>query len=110
MIFYFNYYFINLQTQIGGLLQIIYGHFSCTLMSPFAMVEYPLRWIQAVSDYKGTTSGGPNFSYDLCVKYFNALNADEQREMSSKWDLSSWDIAFSGAEPIRVETMEKFYE
>ncbi len=70
-------------------------------MSPAAFLENPIRWLQAISRYKGTTSGGPNFSYDLCIRKITA----EQRE---SLDLSSWNIAFNGAEPIRAETLERF--
>ena len=61
----------------------------------------PIRWLNAISKYRATTSGGPNFAYDLCVKKV-------QPEQLANLDLSSWDLAYSGAEPIRAETLEKF--
>jgi len=86
---------------IGGILQPLYGGFPVTLMSPIDFLKRPFRWLQAISRYKATTSGGPNFAYDLCVRKITP----EQR---ATLDLSSWDLAFNGAEPVRYETMERF--
>ncbi len=86
---------------IGGIIQPLYGGFPVTLMSPVDFLQKPYRWLQAISRYKGTTSGGPNFAYDLCVRKIT----DEQR---ANLDLSSWEVAFNGAEPIRAETLEQF--
>jgi amino acid adenylation domain-containing protein len=88
---------------IGGILQPLYGGFPCVLMSPTSFLQRPYRWLQAISKYKGTTSGAPNFAYELCVQKIT----DEQRE---SLDLSSWQVAFNGAEPIRHETLERFGE
>ncbi|MEH1967247.1 AMP-binding protein [Nostoc sp.] len=86
---------------IGGVLQPLYGGCQVTLMSPMAFLQKPVRWLQAISDYKATTSGGPNFAYDLCVRKITP----EQR---ATLDLSRWELAFNGAEPIRAETLEQF--
>ncbi|KYC36940.1 AMP-dependent synthetase [Scytonema hofmannii PCC 7110] len=86
---------------IGGVLQPLYGGFSVTLMSPESFLQKPFRWLKAISDYQATTTGGPNFAYDLCVDKIT----DEQRK---HLDLSSWEVAFNGAEPVRAETIERF--
>jgi acyl-CoA synthetase (AMP-forming)/AMP-acid ligase II/acyl carrier protein len=86
---------------IGGILQPIYVGALMVLMPPVAFLQKPLRWLQAISRYKATTSGGPNFAYDLCV----CKIAPEQR---MNLDLSSWEVAFNGAEPVRAETLERF--
>lgn len=86
---------------IGNVLQPIYAGSMCTLMSPLAFLQRPLRWLQAVTEYKPTTCGGPNFAYELCVKKVT----EEQR---ATLDLSSWRIAFNGAEPIHKHTFERF--
>ncbi|MEO1464770.1 MAG: AMP-binding protein, partial [Cyanobacteria bacterium J06633_1] len=86
---------------IGGVLQPLYGNFPVTLMSPLDFLQKPIRWLQAISQYRATTSGGPNFAYDLCVN----KTTPEQRE---GLDLSSWEIAYNGAEPVRAETLERF--
>src|ERR1017187_4194190 len=61
----------------------------------------PIRWLQAISRYKATISGGPNFGYELCTRRITP----EQRETL---DLSSWDVAYNGAEPVRADTMKQF--
>ncbi|OKH20879.1 hypothetical protein NIES593_17275 [Hydrococcus rivularis NIES-593] len=86
---------------IGGILQPLYGGFPCILMSPASFLQRPYRWLQAISNYKGTTSGGPNFAYELCVQKITP-------EQKSSLDLSSWSVAFNGAEPVRHETLERF--
>ncbi|MEA5627146.1 non-ribosomal peptide synthetase [Nostoc sp. UHCC 0251] len=88
---------------IGGILQPLYGGFPVTLMSPVDFLQKPFQWLEAISRYKATTSGGPNFAYDLCVRKITP----EQRKTL---DLSSWEVAFNGAEPIRAETLTKFAE
>jgi amino acid adenylation domain-containing protein len=86
---------------IGGILQPLYGGFSCILMPPAIFLQRPYLWLQAISRYGGTTSGAPNFAYDLCVQ---KVTPEQQETL----DLSSWDVAFNGAEPIRYETLERF--
>jgi amino acid adenylation domain-containing protein len=88
---------------IGNVLQPLYLGVPCYLMSPTAFLLRPFRWLHAVSRYRATTSGGPNFAYDLCVRKVTA----EQRACL---DLSNWTTAFNGAEPIRPETMRRFAE
>ncbi len=86
---------------IGGVMQPLYGGFPVVLMSPLSLIQKPFNWLQAISRYHITTSGGPNFAYDLlCQK--------ATPERLENIDLSSWDLAFSGAEPVRAETLEKF--
>lgn len=71
------------------------------LMSPLAFLQRPLRWLQAVSDYRGVISGAPNFAYELCVKA-------AQRGTRPALDLTSWRSAFAGAEPVRMATLDVF--
>ncbi|HEY9797281.1 MAG TPA: MupA/Atu3671 family FMN-dependent luciferase-like monooxygenase [Leptolyngbyaceae cyanobacterium] len=86
---------------MGNVLQPLYLGNPCILMSPVAFLQRPSRWLQAISRYKATTSGGPNFAYELCVSKIT----NEQRETL---DLSTWEVAFNGAEPVRAETLERF--
>jgi len=86
---------------IGGILQPLYGGFPCVLMPPAAFLQRPYRWLKAISDYGGTTSGAPNFAYELCVQKISP----EQR---ATLNLSSWTVAFNGAEPVRHSTLEQF--
>ncbi|WP_366524982.1 fatty acyl-AMP ligase [Acaryochloris sp. IP29b_bin.137] len=86
---------------IGGILQPLYGGFPVALMSPFMFLQSPIRWLQAISRYRATTSGGPNFAYDLCLRKVKS-------EQLQGLDLSSWRVAFNGAEPISAQTLEDF--
>lgn len=86
---------------IGGVLQPIYGGFPVVLMPSVYFLQKPIRWLQAISRYRATTSGGPNFAYDLCLR---KVKPDQLASL----DLSSWEVAFTGAEPIRAETLEQF--
>jgi acyl-CoA synthetase (AMP-forming)/AMP-acid ligase II len=86
---------------IGNVLQPLYLGIPCVLMPPVAFLQKPFRWLQAISRYKGTTSGGPNFAYDLCIRKITP-------EQKACLDLSSWEVAFNGSEPIRAETLEQF--
>ncbi|MCH2245137.1 MAG: SDR family NAD(P)-dependent oxidoreductase [Crocosphaera sp.] len=88
---------------IGNVLQPFYLGIPSILMPPVAFLMKPIRWLKAISKYMGTTSGGPNFAYDLCVQKI------KPEELASL-DLSSWDVAFNGAEPIRAETLRRFWE
>ena len=86
---------------IGGILQPLYGGFTTVLMPPVTFLQKPLRWLQAISRYQATTSGGPNFAYDFCVQKIAP-------EHLAGIDLSHWDVAFTGAEPICAETLNQF--
>ncbi|MCA1633580.1 MAG: condensation domain-containing protein, partial [Acidobacteria bacterium] len=86
---------------IGGVLQPLFLGAKCILMSPTAFLQRPLRWLEAISAYRATTSGGPNFAYDLCV---DKTTTEERAAL----DLSSWSVAFNGAEPVRAETLSRF--
>ncbi|MDX3229590.1 non-ribosomal peptide synthetase [Streptomyces sp. ME19-01-6] len=88
---------------IGGLLQPLYVGFPVTLMTPQSFVRDPLRWLRAISEHRATSSGGPNFAYDLAVRRVTPEQRDEL-------DLSSWHVAFSGAEPVRAKTLARFAE
>ena len=88
---------------VGGILQPLYGGFPCILMPPASFLQRPYRWLQAISHYKGTTSGAPNFAYELCI---HKITLEQQETL----DLRSWSVAFNGAEPIKHNTLERFHE
>lgn len=88
---------------IGGVMQPLFAGLPAVLMSPIALAQKPFLWLKALSKYQITTSGGPNFAYDLlCHKI-----TEEQR---ASLDLSHWEVAFTGAEPVRAETLRQFAE
>lgn len=86
---------------VGGIIQPLYVGVPTALMPPVAFLQKPLRWLRMISQYGATNSGGPNFAYDLCVQ----KTTPEQR---AQLDLSHWQVAFSGAEPVRPETLQRF--
>ena len=86
---------------IGNILHTIYVGCTCILMSPLYFMQTPRRWLEGISKYKATHSGGPNFSYDLCS---DKISADEIANL----DLSCWRVAYNGSEPVRAETMQRF--
>ncbi|MGF6201260.1 non-ribosomal peptide synthetase [Pseudomonas laurylsulfatiphila] len=88
---------------IGGLLQPIFSGVPCVLMSPAYFLGRPLRWLEAISEYGGTISGGPDFAYRLCSERVSEAALE-------RLDLSGWRVAYSGSEPIRLDTLERFAE
>ncbi|MEX2151895.1 MAG: aminotransferase class I/II-fold pyridoxal phosphate-dependent enzyme [Gemmatimonadaceae bacterium] len=86
---------------IGGILQPCYVGRGAVLMSSATFLQRPLVWLEAISNYRATTSAAPNFAFDLCVE---RIKPEETRGL----DLSSWHTVFDGAEPIRAETIDRF--
>jgi acyl-CoA synthetase (AMP-forming)/AMP-acid ligase II/acyl carrier protein len=88
---------------LSAVLQMATVGTSLVLMSPVDFVQQPLRWLRAISTQRATTSGGPNFAYQLAA---TALASPEAA--TAGIDLSAWDLAFCGAEPIQRDTIEAF--
>src|SRR5260221_2259167 len=75
--------------------------FPTVLMSPLAFLSRPSSWLRTIDRHRGTMSGGPNFSFELCLRRI----ADEDIEGI---DLSSWRFAFNAAEPVSPDTIVEF--
>lgn len=86
---------------IGNILQPLYLGATAVLMQPLTFLQDPARWLEVISRYRATISGGPDFAYGLCVR-----RIDEVRR--SNLDLSRWRVAFNGAEPVSPATMNTF--
>ncbi len=86
---------------LGGVLAPLYLGRPNVIMSPLAFLQRPIRWLQAITDYQVTVSGGPNFAYALC-------NEKITPEQCRGLDLSSWEVAFNGGEVIRSDTLDDF--
>jgi acyl-CoA synthetase (AMP-forming)/AMP-acid ligase II len=86
---------------IGNVLQPLFLGIPCALMAPLDFIQKPVRWLEAITRYRATTSGAPNFAYELCVRRVSP-------ERRKGLDLASWRVAYNGAEPIRAETLERF--
>lgn len=88
---------------IGALFAPLFVGFPAVLMAPNTFLQEPFKWLQAVTEFAGTTTGAPNFAYDLCVR---KITSEQKRHLN----LSSLKIAYNGAEPVRAETLERFSE
>lgn len=86
---------------IGGILSPMHVGFPVWLTSPVEFLRRPLLWLELISKHRATHSGGPNFAYELCARKIT-------EEQKASLDLSSWSLAFNGAEPIRKSTIDKF--
>lgn len=84
-----------------GVVQPIFSGIPCYMMAPVSFLQRPLSWLQAITKYKATHSSGPNFAFQLCV------DKVKDQELESL-DLSHWQMAVSGAEPIRSTTLDAF--
>ena len=88
---------------IGAWLGSLYVGFPLVVMSPLAFLAKPLRWLQAIHHWRGTLSAGPNFAYELCLKRIDDAAL-------ATLDLSSWRLAFNGAEAVSPDTVRRFAE
>jgi thioester reductase-like protein len=86
--------------MMGILFPVYYGmptHF----MSPLDFLSQPKRWLESMSLSKASSSGGPNFSYEMCVRQ---IRPEEIKSL----DLSHWALAMCGGEAVRPETFQRF--
>lgn len=86
---------------VGGILTPLVCGFPCLLMSPAVALRKPLQWLQWIGRFGGTISGGPDFAYRHAA---HAITEEQKAHL----DLSTWEVAFCGAEPIRPSTLEAF--
>ncbi len=86
---------------IGGCFATMFLGFPVVLMSPLAFLSHPASWLRAIHRHRGTISGGPNFSFELCLRRIRDADLEGI-------DLSSWRFAFNGAEPVSPDTLEAF--
>lgn len=86
---------------IGGVLTPVFAGAKVTLMSPLTFLKNPYVWLKTISDLGARVSGGPNFSYQYCVRKV-------KEEQLQDLDLSSWQVAFNGAEPIQMDSLNSF--
>ncbi|WJY14214.1 AMP-binding protein [Pectobacteriaceae bacterium CE90] len=86
---------------VGCLLTPLVIGYECNFTAPINFISQPMLWLQGISRYEATISGGPNFAYELCLE-------KSQPEHIEALDLSNWKVAFNGAEPLRAVTMRNF--
>src|SRR3989338_5378898 len=85
------------------LLMPLFAGKTSTLMTPMSFMMHPLKWLKAISRYRPTFSGGPNFAFDYCVE---RIKPEDKKDL----DLSSWECVLNGGEPVSLTTLENFYE
>jgi len=90
---------------VGTILVPLFKGASANLMAPGDFLRDPLGWLKAISQYKAEIAGGPNFAYDLCAK---RLSQGQDGIDPMSCDLSSWRVAFVGAEPVRYQALQRF--
>jgi acyl-CoA synthetase (AMP-forming)/AMP-acid ligase II len=88
---------------IGNVFQPLFLGVKSVLMSPMTFLTTPAVWLRAISKHRATTSGGPNFAYELCV---HKIVPEEIEGV----DLSSWRVAFNGAEPVKAHVIDAFIQ
>ena len=86
---------------IGTVLQPLFLGGTAIVMPPRAFVQKPIRWLRAIERYGAHTAGAPSFGYELCTR---TIMPDDAADL----DLSSWQRAFCGAEPVRANVLELF--
>ncbi|MDE2484865.1 MAG: AMP-binding protein [candidate division NC10 bacterium] len=86
---------------IGSWLTSLYFGIPIAILSPLAFLARPARWLWAIHSHHATLSAAPNFAFDLCVRKVSEAELEGL-------DLSSWRLAFNGAEPVSPETIERF--
>jgi fatty-acyl-CoA synthase len=69
--------------------------------APQDFLAHPGNWMQWISEWGGTATAGPNFSWVLATR---ALRR------ASDLDLSTLTLALSGAEPVDPKAVEAFVE
>jgi len=86
---------------IGCVLTAMAHPADLTLIPPELFVARPGVWLRAISRYRATVSGAPNFAYSYCADRIS----DEEIE---GLDLSTWLVALNGAEPVTAGAMDRF--
>jgi fatty-acyl-CoA synthase len=86
---------------IGSWLAALHFGIPIAVFSPLAFLARPSRWLWTIHAHRATVSAAPNFGYDLCARRI------PDAELAGL-DLSTWRLAFNGAEPVSPETVERF--
>lgn len=88
---------------VGMMQHAVYAGPFIVLMAPLDFIRRPVQWLRAISKYRASASGAPNFAYDLCVERV-------KDEAVAELDLGCWNLAFNGSEPVKADTMKRFVE
>ena len=86
---------------IGLLAMPMCAGIDLVLSAPQDFLAAPSKWMEWISEFGGTITAGPNFSYVLATRSLKRLK---------NLDLSQWRVALNGAEPVDPATMRAFVE
>jgi acyl-CoA synthetase (AMP-forming)/AMP-acid ligase II len=86
---------------VGQVLVSVFRGGSVILMPPTAFMLRPALWLETITRFGAHMSCAPNFAYDLCARQVTG-------DQIAGLDLSSWQVALNGAEPVRADTLERF--
>ena len=86
---------------VGHVFQPLFIGATSNFMSPIAFLRRPAYWLEAITRFRPYTTGAPDFGYRLTARKVTDA-------VFETLDLSSWQVAYSGAEPVRLESLEGF--
>ncbi len=86
---------------INTVLLPVYLGATSILIPPTRFIQSPELWLDAISKFRGTICGAPNFAYDHCSRRVVS-------ERIEQMDLGSWRIAFNAGEIVRASTLRTF--
>lgn len=86
---------------IGHVITPLYCGIHNYFLAPSDFAARPVRWLQAISRYRATISGAPDFAYEHC---HSRVTEEELEEL----DLCSWRLAYCGAQRVSAGTLRKF--
>ncbi|CAM2843986.1 polyketide synthase, type I [Legionella steigerwaltii] len=86
---------------VCGILVPLYHGTLAIIMPPAAFINKPVTWLSAISTYRVTHSGCPNFGYDICVR-------DIQDGELASLNLKHWKVAINGGDIVQYQTLINF--
>lgn len=88
---------------VGHVLEPLYSGMHNYFLSPMDFLACPSRWLEAMSKFKATVSGAPNFAYKMCC---NKVTDQQVKAL----DLNSWRLAYCGSEPVSAKVAKQFFQ
>ena len=86
---------------VAGVLLPVFACCQSVLMPPLSFLQAPLRWPRAIARYRATISGAPSFAFEMCARALERHGLEDT-------DLSGWEVASCGSEPVRAASLEHF--
>jgi len=85
---------------VGNALNTIWSGCICIKLGSADFLRRPTLWMEAVSKFRGTVTGGPNFAFQLAT----TRGVPEGKKL----DLSTLSACYCGSESVRRETLDGF--